>query len=117
MPDVTVRRQSSVSPMRVDSSMELYPLIDGLSSPSVDCVIVALDGTHSRRINRRSHKLYFVLSGSVHISTDESDYTLEANDVAIVPPSVWCKLVGVQANVVIVCTPAFSPRDEEIEPL
>lgn len=114
MPEVIVVNQADVGAVRIDASMELWRLVDGGQCPALDFVITALHGRHGRRVNRRSHKLYFVLAGTLVLKTDRATYTLGHEDIAIVPPGIWCELYGTKARVAIACAPAFDPNDEEL---
>lgn len=105
---------AEVDPVRIDESMQLWRYVDGARSPQLDFVMTTLHGRHERRVNHRSHKLYLVLAGSLEIVTDAGRRTLNRDDVAIVPPGVWCELIGAQARVAIACAPALNPNDEEI---
>lgn len=113
MKKVIVAHKSSVDPVKIDDSMTLWRMLDKASSPSLDFVWTSINGFHGRRTNKRSTKLYYVASGKLEIRSAESTAIITSGDVCIVPPGSWCEITGFNAEVGIVCAPAFDPVDEE----
>src|SRR2546430_17198739 len=111
MNELIVARKKSTTPLRIDASMTLWRMVDKSVSPHMDFVMTHIDGAHSRRMNRRSTKLYFVTKGTVDFIVGGQVTTVEAGDVCIIPPGVWCEIKGTSADVAIVCSPAFDPED------
>ncbi len=115
MSGVILGRRRDNDSIEIDPAMRLWPLVDADACKDMDCVYVTLNGVHTRRVNRRSHKLYVVIAGTLELRTGDNVQKIGANDAAIVPAGTWCELYGADAQVMIVCAPAFSAQDEEIE--
>jgi mannose-6-phosphate isomerase-like protein (cupin superfamily) len=114
MSEIFISHCSDVTPIVIDQSMTLWPLLSSSQSPDLDFVWTRINGIHSRRVNYRSIKLYYVNSGNVVIRGDTVSFEVSAGGIALVPPGIWCEIEGDAAEVGIACCPAFDPKDEEV---
>ncbi|MEU6720730.1 hypothetical protein ABZ897_55540 [Nonomuraea sp. NPDC046802] len=74
-----------------------------------------LNGLHSRRMNRRSAKLYLVLSGKLRVISGGMEREAGPLSGITVEPGTWVELIGYAAKIAIVYSPAFNPADETID--
>ncbi|MEJ2852826.1 MULTISPECIES: AraC family ligand binding domain-containing protein [unclassified Saccharothrix] len=98
----------------VDDAMTIRSYFSAEQSTAVDLVAAELDGLHSLRVNRRSTKLYYVERGTLDITIDGRKYTADAGSTILVRVDEEHEMVGHAARVLIICSPAFDPADEEI---
>ncbi|MEU6712724.1 hypothetical protein ABZ897_14685 [Nonomuraea sp. NPDC046802] len=110
---IVTRDDAEVVP--VDDAMTIYQYFSEVESPQASLVTADLDGLHSRRMNRRSVKLYFVLSGKLLVKSDEMEREVGPLAGVLIEPGTWVELVGEAAQIAIVYSPAFDPADETID--
>jgi mannose-6-phosphate isomerase-like protein (cupin superfamily) len=108
-----IRRCSETTTFAADEAMTIRPLLPD-ESPQASLVTGHLNGLHPTRVNHRSDKLYLVISGEVAVTTGSGDARLGQGDALLVPAGEPIALHGKNAEIVIVCTPAFNGADEEI---
>ncbi|MDW6057858.1 hypothetical protein SAZ11_07090 [Streptomyces sp. FXJ1.4098] len=99
----------------VDDAMTVFEYFTEADSSEVSLVTAYLDGTHSNRVNRRSTKIYLVISGTLHIISNSVEQKVGPLSGVRVPAGTAVKLVGEKAKVAIICGPAFNPADESFE--
>ena len=110
------RAFSDLEPVVVDDAMTIYEYFAKTQSPQASLASADLTGLHPRRVNHRSTKLYFVVSGELRaVFDDGSDHMVGPQGAILVPPGVWAELHGKNARVLIVCAPAYDAVDESIE--
>ncbi|MDA0633314.1 hypothetical protein OUY22_07765 [Nonomuraea sp. MCN248] len=95
--------------------MTIYQYFSESDSPHASLVTADLNGLHSRRMNRRSVKLYFVLSGNIRIKSDGTEHEIGPLGAAMIDPGTWVELVGEAARIAILYSPAFNLDDEIID--
>ena len=103
-----------VRSVQVDPAMRIFEYLSKAASSGVSLVRANLDGHHSRRINRSSAKLYFVLKGLLKVRLDGTEYSARELDCVVVQPGKWVEMDGYGAEMLIVCSPAFDPSDEAL---
>ncbi|MFI1334960.1 hypothetical protein ACH4U7_33620 [Streptomyces sp. NPDC020845] len=99
----------------VDDAMTVFDYFTEADGDEVSLVTADLDGIHSNRVNHRSVKLYFVISGKLRVISDGVEREVGPLSGVRVPAGTWVKLVGENAKVAIICGPAFNPADESFE--
>ncbi|MFF7977144.1 hypothetical protein [Streptomyces sp. NPDC007905] len=99
----------------VDDAMTVFEYFTGAESGNVSLVTADIDGIHSNRVNHRSAKLYFVISGKLRVVSDSSEREAGPLSGVLVPADTWVELVGENAKIIIICAPAFNPADESFE--
>jgi mannose-6-phosphate isomerase-like protein (cupin superfamily) len=108
-----IRRSGETTSFAADEAMTITPLLAD-ESPGASLVTGHLDGLHSARVNHRSDKLYLVIDGKVDVTTTSGHAQLASGDALLISADESVTLHGNKAHIVIVCTPAFNPADEEI---
>lgn len=109
-----IRRAAEAATFDADDFMTITSLLPETDSPLASLVTGHLNGLHSARVNHRSAKLYLVIAGSLVATTDAERCRLGPGDALLVKPGEILTLRGEKANLAIVCTPAFTPADEQI---
>lgn len=107
-----VIRQKSSKELKIDQYITIFEYFTKNNSSQVSLVTAKLDGPHSRRLNKRSDKLYFMLSGKAELTVVDENYSLEKGDAALIPANTWHSIIGHNAYFVIVTSPPFDPSDE-----
>jgi quercetin dioxygenase-like cupin family protein len=98
----------------VDDVMVIFSYFSAADSGAVDLVAAELVGLHSRRVNRRSTKIYHVEHGAIDFTIDGTHHRAEAGTAVLIRPGVHHEMVGHAARFLIICAPAFDITDEEI---
>jgi mannose-6-phosphate isomerase-like protein (cupin superfamily) len=106
---------NDAKPRIVDENMTISEYFTRADSEKADLVTTYLDGTHGRRVNHRSAKLYFALEGSLTAEIDGVTYEIDPYTAVLLPPGVPAALRGVKSKFLTICSPPFSPADESIE--
>jgi mannose-6-phosphate isomerase-like protein (cupin superfamily) len=112
--DLLVTRREAEK-VEVDQYLTIFNYFTKEEHESASIVVGHLDGPHGNRINNRSAKIYFVLSGKLDITVDECDYHLSDRDCLWIPANKWHKMVGQDAEMIIMTVPAYDFEDEIVE--
>lgn len=96
----------------VDQFMNIAPVDDGAFGGGFSVVRGTLKGVHSRRVNRRSTKSYYILAGQVAFFTEDGNYSCGPHEFAIVKPNVEVEVVSENCEMLILCSPPFDFSDE-----
>lgn len=96
----------------IDDAMSIAVLSTSEDFEGIDFALANLNGVHSNRMNTRSVKLYHVLEGQIEFNYLDKKEIVKAGGLFILPPKVWCEMVGQNSRFAISCSPAFNPSDE-----
>ncbi|WP_405596723.1 hypothetical protein OG741_11465 [Streptomyces sp. NBC_01410] len=110
--DVRIVNAADARDIPVDEAMTVFEYFSESDSRQVSLVTAELDGLHSNRVNHRSAKLYFVISGKLRVNADGVEREAGPLSGVLVPPGSWVELVGESAKILIICGPAFNLADE-----
>jgi quercetin dioxygenase-like cupin family protein len=101
--------------VKIDEYLTIQEYFTKSDNESVSLVSASLHGPHSNRVNRRSNKLFFVTQGILDMKVDGVSHRLQARDGFLIPPGKWHTMDGHNAQMLIICAPAFDATDEEME--
>lgn len=102
--------------IRIDEFLTIYDYFSKEDWDTVSFVKAKLIGPHGNRVNARSAKLYYVTAGTLEMTVDSIEHTLNVGDALLVRPGKWHSMLGYNARVLIICAPAFDGADETISP-
>lgn len=101
--------------VEIDEYMTVYEYFTKEQIDGASLVTADLDGPHSRRVNYRSEKTYYVLDGELEVTVEGETEELSEGDSAVIPPEAYHSLVGHNAEIIMVSSPPYDPADENIE--
>jgi len=86
------------------------------SNSSIALIDVPADASHPLAYSRRSDKYYFVVTGRVSFTVDNSTDELGPSDLLVLPAGTRFayRAIGDAAQLLLVHTPAFDPDAEVI---
>lgn len=110
---------SQDAPMRSESENDLVlrSLVTArATADALSATWVRIDGSHRRLRNRRTSRIYYLISGSLHFDVSEAGSTyrvaLVAGEVLILEPGTEYSLTGA-AEYLVLNAPAFREGDDE----
>lgn len=102
--------------VQVDEAMTMTAFLDRNVSPSASLVVTRLNGEHTRRVNHRSDKLFYILRGRGRFHVGPTTADVGRGDAVLIPHDVPHSFEGDDLEAVLVVAPGFDPDDEEIAP-
>jgi mannose-6-phosphate isomerase-like protein (cupin superfamily) len=99
-----------------DPFMKVAIVDDASSGSDVSIVRAVLNGPHSRRVNSRSCKSYYILSGNCTFSVGDTQEIVSSGDYVVIKPGTEVAIQGLTCDMIIICTPPFREIDEVLLP-
>lgn len=95
---------------QVDSELKIYDVFSSLDA-QMDFVIAELNGDHPMIINRVSDRIYFVLSGTGEVFSDDKWEKVSVNDCVFIKKNSVHSIRG-NLTYAIITSPPFQPKNE-----
>ena len=77
-------------------------------------VLAELNGIHTKRVNYKSTKIFYILQGSLKVKNDLVEKEVTKDSLICIPPNIGVELLGINCKFIIICTPPYDPADEKI---
>lgn len=93
--------------------LEYYNKLSNASYP-LDCAIAYFrSNEYPCKINHGFYEMFFIMNGECTIEFVDETINLQKFDMYIIPPERKHSIKAINADVLIICTPPFNPKNVE----